>query len=87
MHRTPAGSTVVLVDPVSGKQLAERRVPGSADVRDGFGTRAFVTQEAPDIVFEAFETRPRSKRELEPGEVATLDPRCARRRSRARRPR
>lgn len=73
VHSTPAGSTLVLVDPVSGKQLAERKLPGSADVKDGFGARAFVTQEAPDIVFEAFELD-LSKRAVEPRQVATIDP-------------
>jgi dipeptidyl aminopeptidase/acylaminoacyl peptidase len=73
VHRTPAGSTLVLVDPASGKIAAERRLPGSADVQDGFGTRAVVTQEAPDIVFEAYEIDV-GKGELESRDVAALDP-------------
>lgn len=73
VHRTPAGSTLVLVDPVTGKVVAERKLKGSADVRDGFGTRAIVTQEAPDIVFEALELD-LGDGGLEPNEVAALDP-------------
>ncbi|MBC8067648.1 MAG: S9 family peptidase [Deltaproteobacteria bacterium] len=54
VHRSPAGSTLVLVDP-SGKMLAERKLPGTADVRDAEGSRILVTQAAPDIVFEGLE--------------------------------
>lgn len=55
VHRTPAGSTLVLVDPSSGAVKDERKLPGSVDVLDGHGTRALLTQESPDIVFEAME--------------------------------
>jgi dipeptidyl aminopeptidase/acylaminoacyl peptidase len=71
VHRTPAGSTLVLVD-YTGKTVAERKLPGTADVRDGFGGRALVTQVAPDIVFEGFEVDT-SGGKVEPQRVAALD--------------
>lgn len=71
VHRTPAGSTLVLVDP-SGKQLAETKLPGSADVRDGHGGRALVVQVAPDIVFEGLEVDTAAGK-LAPQRVAALD--------------
>ncbi len=55
VHRTPAGSTLVLLDPSNGAVLDERKLPGSVDVIDGHGSRALLTQESPDIVFEALE--------------------------------
>ncbi|MBK8235860.1 MAG: S9 family peptidase [Deltaproteobacteria bacterium] len=55
VHRTPAGSTLAVIDPVGGKTLSEQRLPGSADVIDGFGDRALVTQESPDILLEGVE--------------------------------
>lgn len=55
VHRTPAGSTLVLVDASTGAVLDAKRLPGSVDVIDGHGTRALITQESPDIVFEALE--------------------------------
>ncbi len=55
IHRTPAGSTLVLVDPGSGAVMDSAKLPGSAAVLDGHGTRAIITQKSPDIVFEALE--------------------------------
>lgn len=75
VHRTPAGSTLVLVDPVSGKLLAEKRMPGNVEVREGHGGRAFVVQESPDIVFEGYEIDVEAG--FEPRLVAALDPKLA----------
>lgn len=58
VHQTPAGSTLVLVEPKRGKVLERQSLPGSASILGGRGERAFVRQVAPDIVFEAFELRP-----------------------------
>jgi len=55
VHRTPAGSTLVLVDPTSGATLDSKKLPGTVDLLDAHGTRALLTQESPDIVFEALE--------------------------------
>lgn len=55
VHRTPAGSTLVLVDPTSGAIRDSKKLPGTADLADAHGTRALLTQESPDIVFEALE--------------------------------
>ncbi|MFO0633060.1 MAG: prolyl oligopeptidase family serine peptidase [Nannocystaceae bacterium] len=55
VHRTPAGSTVVRVDAATGAVTASTRMPGTVDVIDGFGARALLTQESPDIVFQALE--------------------------------
>jgi dipeptidyl aminopeptidase/acylaminoacyl peptidase len=55
VHRTPAGSTLVLVDPATGQVRDSKRFAGSVDVIDGHGHRAWLTQESPDIVFEALE--------------------------------
>lgn len=52
VHRTPMGSTLVLVDPRSGKVLGQMPQRGEVDVIDGHGDRALWTQEAPDLVFE-----------------------------------
>jgi dipeptidyl aminopeptidase/acylaminoacyl peptidase len=75
VHRSPAGSTLVLVDP-GGKLLAEHRLPGTADVRDAEGSRVLVTQAAPDIVFEGLEVATTDDK-LEPTRVAGLDPELA----------
>lgn len=75
VHRTPVQSTIVLIDPSSGKVVAEKRLPGSAAVREGHGGRAFVVQEAPDIVFEGYEIDVESG--FEPRLVAALDPKLA----------
>lgn len=53
VHRTPMGSTLVLVDPRSGKALGAQPQRGNADVIDGHGAQVLWTQEAPDLVFEA----------------------------------
>ncbi len=53
VHRTPMGSTLVLVDPGSGKQLGVMPQRGKADVIDGHGEQVLWKQEAPDLVFEA----------------------------------
>jgi dipeptidyl aminopeptidase/acylaminoacyl peptidase len=53
VHRTPAGSTLVLVDPRTGASKTLRRFPGTVDVVDAHGSLVVYTQVAPDIVFEA----------------------------------
>jgi dipeptidyl aminopeptidase/acylaminoacyl peptidase len=53
VHRTPMGSTLVLVDADSGKVLGQQPQRGKADVIDGHGEQVLWTQEAPDLVFEA----------------------------------
>jgi len=53
VHRTPMGSTQVLVEPRSGKLLGAQPQRGKADVIDGHGEQVLWTQEAPDLVFEA----------------------------------
>lgn len=52
VHRTPRGSTIVLVDPRTGQVQGALEQPGTADVIDGHGERVLWTQRAPDIVFE-----------------------------------
>ena len=54
VHRTPKGSTLVLVDATSGKTLAQDTFAGRADVLDGHGHTAIVQHNSPDIVFEAW---------------------------------
>ncbi|MEZ4449760.1 MAG: prolyl oligopeptidase family serine peptidase [Nannocystaceae bacterium] len=53
IHRTPLGSTLVVVDPRSGKILGQQRVPGTASLIDGEGERVLWSQESPDLLFEA----------------------------------
>lgn len=53
VHRTPMGSTLVLVEPRSGKLLGAMPQRGKADIIDGHGEQVLWTQEAPDLVFEA----------------------------------
>ncbi len=60
VHRTPRGSTLVVIDPRSGAVLGALQRPGTADVIDGHGRQVLWTQRAPDIVFE--------------GNLATLEP-------------
>lgn len=55
VHRTPAGSTLVRLDPRTGEERAVQRLPGSVDVIDGHGQRALVVQRSPDIVHETHE--------------------------------
>ncbi len=57
VHKTPAGSTLVLVDPKTSKVLDERRFPGSLSVRDAFGDRVYLTQTSPDIYLEGYNMR------------------------------
>jgi dipeptidyl aminopeptidase/acylaminoacyl peptidase len=52
VHRTPVGSTLVLVDPRTGKVQGQQPQRGHVDVLDGHRERAMWTQEAPDLVFE-----------------------------------
>lgn len=52
VHRSPLGSTLAVLDPRTGKVLAEQRLRGTADVLDGHGARAVWTHEAPDLRFE-----------------------------------
>ncbi|MCA9694673.1 MAG: prolyl oligopeptidase family serine peptidase, partial [Myxococcales bacterium] len=53
VHRTPRGSTLVIVDPRTGKVLGEVKRPGTADVLDGHKGQVLWSQRAPDVVFEA----------------------------------
>jgi dipeptidyl aminopeptidase/acylaminoacyl peptidase len=53
VHGTPMGSTLVLVDPRSGRLLGAQPQRGKADVIDGHAEQVLWTQEAPDLVFEA----------------------------------
>lgn len=52
VHRTPRGSTLVIVDPRTGKVLGELKRPGTADVLDGYKGRVLWSQRAPDIYTE-----------------------------------
>ena len=55
VHKTPAGSTLVLVDPKTSKVLEEKKLPGSADVQDAHGSRVFISQSAPDVLYQGYE--------------------------------
>lgn len=63
VHKTPAGSTMVLVDPKTSKTLESRKFQGSVGISDAHEGRVYVTQTSPDIVQEAYELR-RSRPEL-----------------------
>lgn len=52
VHKTPAGSTVVLVDPKTSKVLDQKRYDGSVSLADAHGDRMLFTQTSPDIVYE-----------------------------------
>lgn len=54
VHRTPRGSTLVLVDPVTGTTRAEVSFAGTADVLDADGHVALVQHASPDRIFEAW---------------------------------
>lgn len=51
-YGTPAGSTLVLIDPKTGKVLDEKKFQGTVRVGTAHGSRALMTQRAPDIVYE-----------------------------------
>ncbi|MBL4688932.1 MAG: S9 family peptidase, partial [Nannocystaceae bacterium] len=55
VHRTPAGSTIVRIDARTGAELSAERWPGTADVLAAHGSRAWIRQRSPDIVYEAWE--------------------------------
>ena len=55
VHRTPAGSTLALIDPKTSKVLEEKKLAGSADVQDAHGSRVFVRHTAPDVLYQGFE--------------------------------
>jgi dipeptidyl aminopeptidase/acylaminoacyl peptidase len=55
VHRTPAGSTLVVVDPAAGKVLDSKKLKGTATVHDAHDGRVFVSQSAPDILYEAYD--------------------------------
>jgi dienelactone hydrolase len=73
VHRTPAGSTLVRLDARTGKELAAKRLPGTADVSDGHGRRALLTHRAPDVVHQTLEVD-LGKPGLTPHELIGLDP-------------
>lgn len=52
VHRSPAGSTLVLIDPRTGKVLGQQAQRGSADVIDAHDDRVIWTHEAPDLPVE-----------------------------------
>ncbi|MGB1274421.1 MAG: prolyl oligopeptidase family serine peptidase, partial [Nannocystaceae bacterium] len=52
VHRTPRGSTLVIVEPTTGKVLGELARPGTADVLDADKGRVLWSQRAPDIFTE-----------------------------------
>lgn len=52
VHRSPLGSTLVVLDPRTGKLRDQRALPGTADVLDGHAGRFVAVQEAPDLPFE-----------------------------------
>ncbi len=52
VHRSPLGSTLVVLDPRTGKVTDQRAQRGTADVLDGHGGRAVWVHEAPDLPFE-----------------------------------
>jgi dipeptidyl aminopeptidase/acylaminoacyl peptidase len=55
-HGTPAGSTLELVDPKTGRIVSRGAIPGKVGLLDGHGTRALWTHAAPDVLFELDET-------------------------------
>ncbi len=57
VHSTPAGSTIELVDPRTGKRKARGGVMGSVSILDGDAAQALWTQSSPDVVFELDRTR------------------------------
>lgn len=48
VHKSPLGSTLAVIDPHTGKVVAARPLPGSAEVLEGRGRRVIWSQEAPD---------------------------------------
>lgn len=52
VHRSPLGSTLVVIDPRTGKVTDQRALRGSADVLDAHEGRAVWVHEAPDLPFE-----------------------------------
>ena len=52
VHRSPLGSTLVVIDPRTGKVTDQRAQRGTADVLDGHDGRALWVHEAPDLPFE-----------------------------------
>lgn len=51
-HGTPAGTTIELVDPATGKRKTRGGVKGSVGILDAHGKQALWTHTAPDLVFE-----------------------------------
>jgi len=74
VHKTPAGSTVVLIDPKSSKVLEERRFDGSVSLSDAHGDRAYLTQTSPDIYLEGYAMRRGGKVLGDMQTVVGLDP-------------
>lgn len=57
VHKTPAGSTLVLVDPKTSKVVEERKFDGSVGIGDVHGDHAYLTQTSPDIYLEGYAMR------------------------------
>ena len=57
VHKTPAGSTLVLVDPKTSKVLQKRSFSGSVSVGDASADRVYLTQTSPDIYLEGYAMR------------------------------
>ncbi len=74
VHKTPAGSTLVLVDPVTSKVLDERKLAGSVSVSDAHGEQVYLTQTSPDIVYEGYALKLDRPELGELNQVVGLDP-------------
>ncbi|MCH9679852.1 MAG: prolyl oligopeptidase family serine peptidase [Deltaproteobacteria bacterium] len=77
VHRTPAGSTVVRLDARSGKELAQHRLQGTADVSDAHGGRAWLTHRSPDVVHQTLAVD-LSTSGITPHEIIGLEPQLER---------
>lgn len=74
VHKTPAGSTVVLVDPKSSKVLERRKFSGSVSLGDVHGDRVYLTQTSPDIYLEGYSMRRGGKALGDMETVLALEP-------------
>ena len=74
VHKTPAGSTLVLVDPKTGRTVDERKFDGSVSISDAHEEQVLVTQTSPDIYYAGYEMRIARPELGELKGVITLDP-------------